>query len=108
MSEPTDARLSAGAYAPGTAPRVTAEEVEEVITKIDFIVMPDGRTTICQLTLRNGFTVRGESSCVFIENFLEEKGREISLAQAKGKVWMLEAYLLAQRHFEDSIRYAGN
>ncbi len=108
MSEPQDARVSAGAYPPGMAPRVSEQEVNEAIADTAYVVMSDGRTTICQLTLKNGYTVRGESSCVFIENFDAQKGREMSHKKAKDKIWELEGYLLAQRKYEDSIRFAGN
>lgn len=108
MIEPNDARVSAGSFAPGAAPRVTEEDVKAAIKEEVFVVMPDGRTTICQLTLVNGFTVRGESSCVYIENFDAEVGKDIARKQATNKVWQLEAYLLAQRRHEESLRYAGN
>lgn len=44
--------------------KVTKEALLAKIAVVDYVVMPDGRTTICQLTMQNGFTVRGESSCV--------------------------------------------
>ena len=53
-----------------TAPtKVTREHLGMRIAAADYVVMPDGRTTVCQLTMQNGFTVRGESSCVSAENF---------------------------------------
>lgn len=107
MSEAGDARVSAGKYAPGHAPRVMQEDVDKAIVAEDYVLMPDGRTTICQLTLRNGFTVRGESTCVFAENFDAELGRKYAFEKAKNQIWQLEGYLLAQRHYEDSERFAG-
>ena len=53
-------------YEPGQAPRVTPEEVDAAVIKQEFTLLPDGRTTVCTLTLDNGFTVHGESSCVRI------------------------------------------
>lgn len=85
-----------------TAPRVTASQVEATIITGTYTVLPSGRTMICELTLRNGFTVRGESSCVSIENFNEELGRKISYDDAVSKVWQLEAYLLKQRLFDQA------
>ena len=80
------------------APRVTLAEVEAAIHKQDFTLLPDGRTTICTLTLDNGFTVRGESSCVCIENFDEMIGRKIASDNARGEVWkMLLGFRLAER-----------
>jgi hypothetical protein len=53
--------------------------------------------TFCVLTLRNGFTVTGESACVSPENFDAEIGRKIARGKAVDKVWMLEGYLLRER-----------
>ena len=55
-------------------PKVTQEDVNNFIVGKTFTVLPDGRTTICQLTLKNNFTVIGESACVSIENFDAAKG----------------------------------
>ena len=41
--------------------RVTKEALLAKIAAADYVVMPDGRTTVCQLTMQNGFTVRGVS-----------------------------------------------
>lgn len=77
-----------------TAPRVTLKMVEESIAGETFTVLPSGRTTICELTLQNGFTVRGESSCVSIENFDVEVGQRVSREDAKRTVWLLLGYAL--------------
>ena len=57
------------AFKKGEAPRVELKDVERAIKKKEFTVLQDGRTTVCLITMDNGFTVRGESSCVFKENF---------------------------------------
>lgn len=44
-----------------TKNRVTVEEIKAAIRKKEFVVLPDGRTTICILTMDNGFTIRGGS-----------------------------------------------
>lgn len=84
-------------YAHGEAPRVTEAEVAAAIVKTDYVVLPDGRTTIAMLTLDNGFTVRGESSCVCIENFDAAKGQHYALEKAKDEVWKLLGFRLADR-----------
>lgn len=84
-----------------TAPRITPEEIESTIVDATYTRLPSGRTLICELTLKNGYTVRGESSCVSIDNFDQEIGEKISFADAKDKVWQLEGYLLKQRLFEE-------
>lgn len=88
---------------PGQAPRVTEAHINSIIMGEDYVVMSDGRTTICQLTLNNGFTVRGESSCVSAANFYAELGRQKSRERAFEKIWELEGYLLAQRLHERAV-----
>lgn len=81
--------------------KVTTEALAAKIVDVTYVVMPDGRTTICQLTMENGFTVRGESSCVSIENFNKALGEEYSYKSALDKAWAFEGYLLAEdRHRE--------
>ncbi len=53
--------------------------------------------TFCVITLKNGFTVTGESACASPENFDAELGRVIARDNAISKVWMLEGYLLKQQ-----------
>lgn len=56
--------------------------------------------TFCVLVLRNGFTVTGESACASPENFNVEIGRKIARDNARGKIWLLEGYLLRTRLHE--------
>lgn len=58
---------------------------------------PLSRLTFCVLTLRNGFTVTGESACASPENFNAEIGVRIARENAREKIWMLEGYLLRER-----------
>ena len=103
-----------------TAPRVTPQRIEEVIIGEHYFTADDGMRgesalavyknamdmvgggeplkllTFCVLTLKNGFTVTGESACASPENFDPEIGRKIARENAVNKVWMLEGYLLKQ------------
>lgn len=99
MKQPTtDAAIEAEIVARGqTAPRVTTERIEEVIVNTDFYVFPGTTLTVCCLTLRNGFTVTGESAAASPANFDQEIGRQIAFKNAREKVWPLEGYLLKQR-----------
>ena len=81
------------------APRLTPSSVEAVIAGEEYAVF-SGRLTVCVLTLRNGFLVTGESSCVIAANFDAEIGRKIARDNAKNKVWELEGYALRQSLFE--------
>lgn len=93
------------------APRVTIEQVEAAIKGETYTVLPDGRTTICQLTLDNGFTVDGHSACVSIENFNAELGNKYSREEAVKKVWNHLGFRLADKlaakpssNFEERLR----
>ena len=84
-----------------TPTKVTREHLGMRIAAADYVVMPDGRTTVCQLTMQNGFTVRGESSCVSAENFNKELGEKYAYEKAFDAAWAFEGYLLAElRHRE--------
>ena len=80
-----------------TAPRLTPELIDSVITDEDYHVFGKTCLTVCCLTLQNGFTVVGESACASPENFNAELGRKIARDNARNKIWMLEGYLLKQR-----------
>lgn len=84
--------------APAVLPnKVTREALMAKIKKTDFVLMPDGRTTICQLTMQNGFTIRGESACVDIANFNKDDGEMYARDSAIENAWAFEGYLLAER-----------
>ena len=99
-----------------TAPRVTPADVEANIVKEVFFTAADGvigcavsggqdfsittehtLLTFCVLTLRNGFTVTGESACASPENFDPELGRKIARQNAVSKIWTLMGYELRTR-----------
>jgi len=84
-----------------TAPRITPSDIEAIIIGSTYTKLPSGRTLICEITLKNGYTVRGESSCVSIDNFNQELGEKISFEDAKDKIWQLEGYLLKQKLFDE-------
>jgi len=95
-----------------TAPRITPADIEANIVKEVCFTAAEGiaghatmtgdcsRTityehtllTFCVLTLRNGFTVTGESACVSPENVDAEVGRKTARANAVSKVWPLMGY----------------
>lgn len=83
-----------------TAPRLTPALIDATIDCETYTVLPSSRVTICEMTLKNGFVVLGESSCVSKENFNAELGQKIARENARNKIWELEGYLLKQRLFE--------
>ena len=86
------------------APTVTVEELQAAIKKTEFVILPDGRTTIALVTLDNGFTVRGESSCVCKENFDQALGEEYAARDAQSKIWPLLGFRLADRLHQQKLR----
>jgi hypothetical protein len=84
--------------------KVTKDHLESLIDGSDYHIIPNSTVTICNLRLRNGFSVRGESSCVDARNFNMEIGRQIAYRNAFSKLWELEGYLLAERRYLRSKR----
>lgn len=80
-----------------TAPRVTPADVEAAIVAAQYHVFPGSQLTVCCLTLRNGFTVTGESACASPENFNAKLGEQIAYQKARDKVLPLLGYALRDR-----------
>ena len=100
-----------------TAPRITPADIDANIVKEVYFTAADGilgasistddistiintehtLLTFCVLTLRNGFTVTGESACASPENFDAEIGRKIARENAINKVWPLMGYELRSK-----------
>ena len=60
--------------------------------------MFDGTTlTVCCLTLKNGYTVTGESAAASPQNFDKKVGENIAYQNARDKIWALEGYLLKEK-----------
>lgn len=89
------------------APRLTPQMIDDAIVAGDYHVFPGTTVTVCCLTLRNGFTVIGESACASPENFDAELGRKIAHDNARNKIWQLEGYLLRQRLHEAAPLTSG-
>ena len=85
------------------APRITPQHIDSLITGEEYVILTSGKVIVCELSLINGFTVRGEAAVVSKANFNEEIGMKISRENARNKIWELEGYLLQQRLYERSI-----
>jgi len=90
------------------APRLTPAMIDDAIVAGEHHRFPGTTVTVCCLTLRNGFTVIGESACASPENFDEELGRKIAYDNARNKIWQLEGYLLRQRLHESTPLTSGH
>lgn len=80
-----------------TAPRITPADIDKAIVSEQYYVFPNTTFTTCLLTLRNGYTVCGESACASPENFNAEIGRKIARENARNKIWALEGYALRNK-----------
>lgn len=77
--------------------RVTLEQIESKIKGETYLVLPDGRTTLCILNLENGYTIKGLSACVDPAEFDLALGRQYARQDAVNQIWPLEGYLLAEK-----------
>ena len=80
--------------------RLTIADIYAKIAKSEYTILSDYRTTICQLTLQNGFTVIGKSACVDVRTFNKADGEKYAFEDAVSKVWELEGYLLKERQYD--------
>lgn len=78
------------------APKLTPEYVDSVIHGEQYHVFSGSQMTVCCLTLKNGFSVIGQSGCASPENFDAEIGRKVAREKARSRIWELEGYLLKQ------------
>lgn len=84
------------------APRLSPQDIEAVIEDEYFHIVPGTTTTLCVLTLCNGFNVTGQSAAASPKNFDEWIGRRVAREDAVRQIWQLEGYLLRQRLFEQA------
>lgn len=81
---------------------VTLNDIQAKVKKTTYTLLPDGRTTICQLHMENGYTINGQSACVDPANYNQALGEKYAYEDAINKAWPLEGYLLAEEIFQRS------
>lgn len=81
------------------APRLSPTHIDAVVKHAEYHVFSN-KTTVCCLTLGNGFTVVGSSACVSPENFDQNIGMKVAFRNAREHIWGLEGYLLQQQLFD--------
>lgn len=89
------------------APQLTISDIQAAIAKAEYLVIPRTTTTICHLTMQNGFTVVGKSACASPENFNIALGEKYAYEDAVNKVWELEGYLLKERLYQSKLNGAS-
>jgi len=80
--------------------RVTISDMQAKVKTSTYTRLPDSTTTVCQITLVNGYTLIGTSACVDPANFNQALGEKYAYEKAFNQLWDLEGYLLKQRRFE--------
>ena len=80
------------------APRLKPADIDAKIKSATYTNLPSGKCVVCEITLQNGYTVRGESACVSPANFNQEIGNKIAFENARDKIWQLEGYLLQEQY----------
>lgn len=83
--------------------KVTLEGIKAKIKGETYLVLPDGKSTLCILTLENGYTIKGLSACVDATEFDLNLGRKYAFEDAIKQIWPLEGYLLAEKMYWDSL-----
>ena len=110
MSEKNMNEIRDAASATAPSPhKLTLQHVEATVASQQFLLVDGGRMTICVLTLRNGFQVTGQSACVDLANFNQQKGESVARENALNRVWELEGYLLRERMMQEqraSLQFA--
>ena len=82
---------------------ISEYDIKRKIKEATYVVLPDGRTTLCQLTLENGFTVNGSSACINPASFNIEAGRKIAYETAVAQIWQLEGYLTMENLYRERM-----
>lgn len=73
--------------------KLTIDDLLKKVVKTEYTTLNDGRTTICQITLQNGYTLIGTSACISVETYNQALGEKYAFDHAIEKLWELEGYL---------------
>lgn len=71
--------------------KLTQKHIEDQVVKKEFSKQGE-KTTVCLLTLNNGFEVMGTSACIDPKNYSKAVGEDLAYEKALDKVWELEGY----------------
>lgn len=80
---------------------VTKEHIESRIKHVSYHVIEGTTTTVCNITVENGFSVTGTSSCVDPMYFSKKAGEQYAYDEAFSKLWELEGYLLKEKLYRE-------
>lgn len=81
---------------------VTQDQIDRLVASSVVDTMKVGtKTTVCVITLPNGFEVVGTSACVDPKNYDHEVGTKYAKQRAIDKIWELEGYRLQSNIMEN-------
>lgn len=83
--------------------KVSLNDIFGKVKECQYLVVPGSTTTVCYLTMQNGFTILGQSSCVDPKEFNIALGEKYAYEDAIDKIWQLEGYLLAERRYQAGL-----
>lgn len=80
--------------------KLTKAHVLSQINSKTFTNLPSGNVIVCELVLRNGYSVRGEAAVADPKNFVQALGEKYAYQDAVRKIWPLEGYLLKEALYQ--------
>jgi len=83
--------------------RVTLSDIQDKIKHVSYAVLPETTTTLCVMTMKNGYVVLGTSACADPSMFNKAVGEQYSYGDAIEKLWPLEGYLLREEMFGKGV-----
>ena len=85
--------------------KVTLEDINKAVFSETYTLLPDGRTTVCQLTLfqEDGFSVIGTSAVVSKEGFNQELGNKFARDKAIEQIWPLLGFKLFLENYMNLV-----
>lgn len=88
---------------------LTPQDIENCIASEEYSTVGN-KTTVCVLTLKNGFEVVGTASPVDPADYSLEKGKEPARRRAIDRLWELEGYrVTCEKHnAEEQLNIAVN
>lgn len=92
-----------GSFTPALPTRVTKPALEAMFRSVTYEIRPDGRTTVCEITFKNGFSLRGESSAATIDNFVQELGETNAYEKALDAAWGYAGFLLVEDRYRAGV-----
>lgn len=86
---------------PSDGPKVVYGDLIAMIASEVFVVPSGSTTTICHITLKNGFSVQGISACVDPANYRQNVSEFFARKQAIDKIWPFAGFLLAEKLYQE-------